>query len=225
VTQPTSNPHATFEVSDLNRVRRYAKRASYDRDTVFAILDSALVAHVAFVHDERPVVIPMIFGHDGERIFLHGARKGRITTATAGEPVSISVALVDGIVAARSLFDSSMNYRAVVIHGRATVLTSDEDRVRALRCITDHSIPGRWDEVRLPTEIELRATEILAVEIEGASAKVRDAGVIEEDEPASADVWCGVIPVATTLGQPIADPKVPESVPIPPSVVRLTKSR
>ena len=215
------NEGRSFEVTALNRVRRYKDRGHYDYERVFAILDHGLVAHVAFVHQGRPIVIPMAYGHDGDRLFLHGARKGRIATATAGEQVSISVTLVDGIVVARSLFDSTMNYRAVVIHGEATVVAAGADRMHALRCIAEHSVPGRWNEVRAPSDRELRATEVLAVEIESASAKVRDGGVGENDVSDAAGVWCGVIPVHTTLGAPVTDATIPSTVPVPASVQRL----
>ena len=218
---PRSETPEAFEVTDANRVRRHHERGQYDRATVFAILDRGLVAHVAFVHDGRPVVIPMTYGRDGDRLFLHGARKGRITTATAGEPVSVGVTLVDGIVVARTLFDSTMNYRAVVVHGRATELQEPEARLHALRCISEHLLPGRWSEVRLPSPQELKATAVLEVKIETASAKVRTGAVVDADEAGVEDDWRGVVPVATTLGAPVTDPKVPSTAPVPASVQRL----
>jgi uncharacterized protein len=220
VTPPSETPEA-FEVTDANRVRRHHERGQYDRATVFAILDRGLVAHVAFVHDGRPVVIPMTYGRDGDRLFLHGARKGRITTATVGELVSVGVTLVDGIVVARSLFDSTMNYRAVVVHGRAIELHEPEARLQALRCISEHLLPGRWSEVRLPSPQELKATAVLEVKIETASAKVRTGGVVDADEAGAEGDWRGVVPVATTLGAPVTDPKVPSTAPVPASVQRL----
>lgn len=211
----------TFEVTDVNRVRRLPERGRYDRDTVFDILDRGLVAHVGFVHDERPIVIPMAYGRDGERLFLHAARKGRISSATTGEPVSVAVTLVDGVVVARSLFDSSMNYRAVVIHGRATEVEDEATRLLALHAIVEHHLPGRWDEVRPPSGQELKATTILEVEIESASAKVRTGGDTEPIEPGSEQVWCGVVPVLTTMGDPVTDSRVAPDVAVPESVRRL----
>ncbi|MDF2771415.1 MAG: pyridoxamine 5-phosphate oxidase [Geminicoccaceae bacterium] len=210
-----------FGVSNLNRVRRHPERAHYDRATVHDILDRGLVAHVAFVDQGRPIVIPMTYGRDDDRIYLHGARKGRVSTATHGEPVSIGVTLVDGLVIARSLFDSSMNYRAVVIHGRAVELEHRAERLHALRCISEHVLPGRWDEVREPSEHELKGTVVLAVEIEAASAKVRAHGVGHGNEPGDERVWAGVIPISTTVGSPMQDPEVPADVPFPPSVLRM----
>lgn len=219
----TREPADRFDETDANRVRRHHERGHYDKATIFGILDRGLVAHVAFVHDGRPVVIPMTYGRDGDRVYLHGARKGRITTSTPGEPVSVGVTLVDGIVIARSLFDSTMNYRAVVIHGRAVELEDDDRRLHALRCISEHLVPGRWSEVRPPTAQELKATVLLEVEIESASAKVRGGGVRDEDEPGSEDAWRGVVPVITTLGEPATDPNVPGTTAIPASVSGLRR--
>jgi uncharacterized protein len=207
-----------FDITDVNRVRRYHDRGHYDRETVFRILDQGLVAHVAFVDDGRPVVIPMAYGRDGDRLFLHSARKGRISTATDGDPVSIGVTLVDGIVVARSLFDSSMNYRAVVIHGRATIVNDEAERLHALRCIVEHMVPGRWAETRVPSDQHLKGTVVLEVEIETASAKIRDGGVREDYDEADADVWCGVVPIITAAGAPETAGDVPSSVPVPASI-------
>jgi len=217
----TAEPTDHFVITNLNRVRRVHQRGQYDRATVFDILDRGLVAHVAFVDGGRPIVIPMTYGRDGDRLFLHGARKARITTATVGELVSIGVTLVDGFVVARSLFDSSMNYRAVVIHGRAAELEQDAERLHALRCITEHHLPGRWDEVRVPSEQELKATVVLAVEIEAASAKVREGGVSHGEASGDERVWAGVIPIVSTVGAPVTDGDVPVDVPIPASVRRI----
>jgi nitroimidazol reductase NimA-like FMN-containing flavoprotein (pyridoxamine 5'-phosphate oxidase superfamily) len=224
VTSIPETPDA-FPLSDANRVRRHPERGHYDRATIFGILDRGLVAHVAFVDDGRPVVIPMAYGRDGDRLFLHGARKGRITTAPAGQPVSVGVTLVDGIVVARSLFDSTMNYRAVLIHGRAFEVDDHERRLHALRCITEQVLPGRWTEVRLPTAQELKATTVLEVEIESASAKVREGGVRDVDEVGTESAWRGVVPVLSTFGVPVADSNVPVSTPVPASVSGLSHDR
>ena len=216
-----SEPTDRFTVTNLNRVRRHHERGHYDHATVFAVLDRGLVAHVGFVDDGRPIVIPMTYGRDGDRLFLHGARKSRITTAPAGEPVCISVTLVDGLVVARSAYDSSMNYRAVVIHGRAVEVRDEAERLHALRCITEHNLAGRWAELRQPTEQELKATVVLAVDIEAASAKIRDGGVIHGDTPGEEGTWAGIIPVSTVIGAPVTDAAVPAGVPVPESVRRL----
>jgi len=219
-TREPHEPDAAFGITDVNRVRQVRDRGRYDRGTVYDILDNGLVAHVAFVDHGRPVVIPMTYGRDADRLFLHGARKSRIGTAIVNEPVSIGVTLVDGVVVARSAFESSMNYRAVVIYGYASEIGDADARLHALRCITDHNIPGRWGEIRAPFERELKATFVLEVAIQSASAKVRQGPVIDDCEDFDRDVWAGVIPVVTALGYPVADTSVPQGVPIPRSVLR-----
>jgi len=216
-----TQPNDQFVITNVNRVRRHHERAHYDHETVFAILDRGLVAHVAFNADGRPMVIPMAYGRDGDRLFLHGARKSRITTAPVDDAVCVAVTLVDGFVVARSAFDSSMNYRAVVIHGRAVELHDDDERLHALRRITEHQLAGRWDEMRPPTEQELKATSVLAVEIETASAKVREGGVIHGDTSGEEGTWAGVVPIATVFGAPVTDGEVPADIPVSSSVQRI----
>ena len=224
MTEP-STPLPSFPVTDVNRVRRVRERGKYDEATIHAILDAGFVAHVAFVDDGKPVVIPMIYGRDGNILYLHSARKGRFHTALAGQPDCVGVTLVDGIVVARSLFESSMNYRSATIHGIATEVVDPDARLHGLRCVSEHNIPGRWDEVRSPFELELKATAVLSVPIEEASAKIRTGGPIDDYDERDMSVWVGVVPVTTTVGAPIADPSVPDDVPIPESVQRILKGR
>jgi nitroimidazol reductase NimA-like FMN-containing flavoprotein (pyridoxamine 5'-phosphate oxidase superfamily) len=210
-----------FVITNVNRVRRHHERAQYDRVAVYAILDRGLVAHVAFVDDGRPIVIPMAYGRDGDRLYLHGARKSRVMTAPSGEPVSVGVTLVDDLVVARSAFDSSMNYRAVIIHGRAMEVEDGAERLRALRCITEQVLPGRWAELRAPLDQELHATAVIAVDIETASAKIREGGVIHGRASGEEGTWAGIVPISMMAGAPVTDPEVPATVPVPPSVRRL----
>jgi nitroimidazol reductase NimA-like FMN-containing flavoprotein (pyridoxamine 5'-phosphate oxidase superfamily) len=210
-----------YPVGPLNRVRQLQERGCYDRATVFDILDRGLVAHVAFIDEGQPVVIPMAYGRDGDRLYLHGSRKARIVRTVVGTPVSIGVTLVDGIVAAGSLFESSMNYRAVVIHGIAVELMDPGERLRALRAVSEHSLPGRWDELGEPSGQELKATTVLAVTIEAAAAKIRRGPASTGPAVGDASQWTGVIPVVTTLGNPLPDPTVQGDVAVPPSIVRI----
>ena len=203
-----------FVITNVNRVRRHHERAQYDRAAVYAILDRGLVAHVAFVDNGRPIVIPMAYGRAGDRLYLHGARKSRITTAPAGEPVSIGVTLVDGLVVARSAFDSSMNYRAVEVEDGA-------ERLRALQCITEQVLPGRWAELRAPLDQELHATAVIAVDIETASAKIREGGVIHGRATGEEGTWAGIVPISMMAGSPVPDGVVPSGVQVPASVRRL----
>jgi uncharacterized protein len=153
----------SFDVTAQNRVRQIRDRGHYDRETVFGILDRGLVAHVAFVENDRPVVIPMAYGRSGDRIFIHGAKKSRIARTMDTMPVSIGVTLVDGLVVGRSIFESSMNYRAVVIHGRAQAIEDPAELLAALRCVSEHNLPGRWDEVRAPLASELGQTGVRSI--------------------------------------------------------------
>lgn len=209
---------APFAPGPLNKLKAKRERGRYDAREIFDILDQAIVAHVGFIDDGRPVVIPMIFGRDDDRLFLHGARKGRITSTAAGEPVCITVTLVDGIVVARSMFDASMNYRSVVIHGHARELDNDADRMHALRCISEQVLPGRWDEVRAPFEKEVKGTSVLEVTIDAASAKVRGGPSNDDRYPGDERVWAGILPLVTSFRQPVVDLDVPADVPIPESV-------
>ena len=185
-----------YEVSKQNKVRQLREKAAYDRQTVHRILDAGLVAHVAVVQDGEPVVVPMLYGRDGETLYLHGARKARIIRMLEGTgKVCINVTLLDGLVFARSAFASSMNYRSVTVFGTARLLQELDDRKRALHIISEHAMPGRRAELRLSHENELKMTGIIAVDIETASAKISDK--MPEDEPCDVDtpVWGGVLPL------------------------------
>ncbi|HEY1739096.1 MAG TPA: pyridoxamine 5'-phosphate oxidase family protein [Acidimicrobiia bacterium] len=192
--------------SEFTRIRRQPARAAYDRDAVHSVLDAALVAHVGFVDDGRPIVIPMLFGRDGERVFLHGSVASRLQrTLATGIDVCLTVTIVDGLVLARSAFHHSMNYRSAVLLGRAVPIAPD-DKAHALRCIAEHLTPGRWDESRAPTEPELKQTAVLELQVEHASAKARVGGPI--DDPADIDlpIWAGVVPITVEYGEPITEP-------------------
>jgi len=187
-------------------IARQRRRARYDEATVHAILDQGLVAHVGFVAAGRPMVMPMAYGRDGSTLYIHGASTTRIIKGVdVGCPVCLTVTLVDGIVAARSAFHHSMNYRSVVVHGGARHVTDAGEHEHALRTITEHLLPGRWTEVRPMLAKERKATGVLALPIEAASAKVRDGGPIDEDDDYDLPIWGGVVPVTTALGQAIDD--------------------
>ena len=216
-------PEDPFTAAGINRVRQIAKRGAYDRESVYAILDRGFVAHVAFIDEDRPVVIPLVYGRSGDRLFLHGHRKSRAMTSSDGEPVSLCITLVDGIVVGRSIFESSMNYRSVVLHGRAFPIEKTEARIEALRCVSEHMFPGRWDEVREPYDKEIKGTGVYEVVIEAASAKVRAGPPIDDYDEFDPATWVGVVPVTTSIGRPIADSSVPRDAPIPASLLRIAK--
>ncbi|MCG8559336.1 MAG: pyridoxamine 5'-phosphate oxidase family protein [Hyphomicrobiales bacterium] len=212
-----------YAARKLNKVR-VGNRAAYDKETVNAVLDEGLVAHVGFVDRDRPIVIPMIYGRVDDTLYLHGAKATRFVKALGkGVPVCVTVTLIDGIVVGRSAFHSSMNYRSVVAHGQARLLTDEDERIRAMTVLTDHMLPGRWDEARPASEKELKATGIIAAAIEAASAKARTGDPIDEDDDYALPVWGGVVPVHTIFGVPQDDCRLAAGTVVPASVAQLLK--
>src|SRR5438105_4768692 len=201
-------------------VKRLPKRGVYDRRAIHAILDEALICHVAFVHDGQPYAIPTGFARDGDTLFVHGSPASRmLKSLAAGVPVCVTVTLLDGMVVARSAFHSSMNYRSVVILGTATPLTDPERKLRAMRALVDHLIPNRWDDLRPITEKELKATVVLEIPLTEASAKVRTGGPLDDEEDYALAIWAGVIPFELTAAAPIPDERMTERQE-PPAYVR-----
>jgi nitroimidazol reductase NimA-like FMN-containing flavoprotein (pyridoxamine 5'-phosphate oxidase superfamily) len=177
------------------RVKREPQRARYDRETIEAILDEALICHVGFEVDGRPYVMPTLHARVGDRLYVHGSAASRMLRhAEAGAPVCVTVTLVDGLVLAKSVFNHSVNYRSAVIFGTATLVEGDEKR-EALRALTEQLAPGRWDEARQPSDQELKATWILSLPLDEASAKVRVGGPEDEPEDVDLPVWSGLVPV------------------------------
>ena len=201
----------SFAVDKTNKVRQLNEYARYDRNTVYAILDAGLVAHVAFVQDDGPVVVPMIYGRDSDTIYLHGARKARvIRLLEKTDRASMNVTLVDGIVYARSVFNSSMNYRSVTVFGKPELIDGNDAKLAAMRQISEHVMPGRWDEVRESHEREVKMTGVIRLPIESASAKVTKGHPSDEDEDYEIPIWAGVLPVTTRVGERIdADRLIP----------------
>lgn len=211
-----------YDVSRQNRIRQIRENARYDADAVHSVLDSALVAHVGFVEDGQPFVIPMLYAREAEVVYLHGARKARIVKLLASEaPVCVNVTLLDGIVAARSAFNSSMNYRSAVVFGRGRLLEDRHEILHALEVISNHVFPGRWEELRDPLDREVAMTGVIALEIESASAKIAADPPEDEDEDYATRVWAGVVPVVTTLGEPVDDGRVLPGVDLSRSIAAL----
>jgi nitroimidazol reductase NimA-like FMN-containing flavoprotein (pyridoxamine 5'-phosphate oxidase superfamily) len=209
---------SSFEIGRLNKIRR-PDRASYEREAVYAVLDEGLLAHVGFMQDDRPIVVPMVYGRDGDRLYIHGAKAARFAKLMGpGVPVCITVTLIDGLVVARSAFHCSMNYRSVVIHGTARLVTDPAEAERAVTSVTDHLLPGRWAESRPMTEKELRATAVLRVEIDATSMKSRSGAPIDDEEDYALPIWAGVIPLRQEAGRPEADDRVQDGVAVPASV-------
>ena len=183
-------------------IKRHPERGSHETEAVHAVLDAAPMGHLGFVVDGQPFVIPMLYGRIDEAIYLHGSVASRLLRTMAdGVEVCLTATLVDGLVLARSAFHHSMNYRSAVVFGRAIPVDGDE-KVAALKAISEHLRPGRWDEVRPPSAVELRQTAVLRLEVEEMSAKARTGGPIDEPEDLDLPVWAGVVPCALAWGTP-----------------------
>lgn len=207
---------STFTPTARTQVKRLSKRGAYDRDTVFKILDEAFVCHVGFVVDGQPFVIPTNFGRSGEMLYLHGSAASRmLRRLSEGVPVCVTVTLTDGLVLARSAFHHSVNYRSVVVLGTARLVEDPAEKMEALRLFTEHIMKGRWDEIRRPTEQEMKATTVLALPLEEVSAKVRTGGPIDDEEDYALPVWAGVLPLPVVPADPIADARLKAETEIP----------
>ena len=202
-----------YSVSKKNKVRQLREKAAYDRETVHDILDSAMLAHVAFVEDGQPVVVPMLFGREGETIFLHGARKARVIRLLEGTgKACLNVTHVDGLVFARSAFNSSMNYRSATVFGPARLVEGEREKLHALRVITECTMPGRWAELRDPLVNEVKMTGVIAVDIEAASAKISSGMPSDEPEDYDIPIWAGVLPLESRLTTLESDDRVLDGV-------------
>jgi nitroimidazol reductase NimA-like FMN-containing flavoprotein (pyridoxamine 5'-phosphate oxidase superfamily) len=205
-----------FTPTERTQVKRLPKRGNYERETVFAILDAGFVCHVGFSVDGQPYVIPTNYGRSGDTIYLHGSAASRmLRTLSEGVRVSATVTHVDGLVLARSAFHHSVNYRSVVMLGTARLVDDPAEKMEALRVFTEHVMKGRWDDVRQPTEQELKATTVLALPLEEVSAKVRTGGPIDDEEDYALPIWAGVLPLETAAKEPLPDPQRKSDRPIP----------
>ena len=204
-------------------VRRLAERGEYGQDTINQILDEALICHLAFESDHGPVAIPTIHARLGSVLYLHGSPASRMMRTTAGDQVCVTATIVDGIVAARSAFHHSLNYRSVMVFGVPRVVTDPAERTAAFAAITNHVLPGRWDEARKPNEKEDKGTRLLALDIDEASAKVRTGPPGDDVEDMESGIWAGVIPLSIAPGNPLPAPDLRADIPVSPSVVRYTQ--
>jgi len=207
-----------YSKTTKNQVKRIPKRGHYDQKTIFEILDAGFLAHVGFVVDGAPFVIPTAYGRDGEVIYLHGASKSRmLTNLKEGIPVCLTVTHLDGLVLARSSFNHSMNYRSVVLFGTAKEVDK-EDKYDALQIISENILKGRWDEAREPNQKELKATTVLALQIDQASAKIRSGPPVDDKSDYDLPIWAGVLPIELQTSAPETDPLLKEEIPLPESV-------
>jgi hypothetical protein len=202
--------------TERTRLVREPQRANYDRETIYKILDEAFVCHAGFSLESQPYVIPMLFARVGDAIYFHGSAASRmLRNASEGIPVCITVTLTDGFVLARSVFNHSMNYRSVVGLGKAVLVDSPEEKLKALHAFTEKILPGRWNDARQPNEKELKSTSILRLPLTEVSAKIRS-GPPEDDAPDYAlPVWAGVIPLRLAAGAPVRDERCDPAIPTP----------
>jgi len=206
----------TTTATERTKVRRLPKRGAYDRETINSILDEAFVCHVGFMVDGQPYVIPTGFTRIDDDLYIHGSSASRMMRSLAeGVQVCVTVTLVDGLVLARSAFHHSMNYRSVVILGKATLVEAQEEKNQAMEAMTEHIVSGRWKDVRWPTELELKATSVLKLPIEEASAKIRTGGPVDDEDDYSMDVWAGVLPLSLAPGEPIQDERLAQNIVVP----------
>jgi uncharacterized protein len=216
---------SSFTPTERTQVKRLPKRGMYDRETVFKILDEAFVCHVGFVVDGQPYVIPTNFGRVGETLYLHGSAASRmLRTLSEGIPVCVTVSLIDGLVLARSAFHHSVNYRSVVILGTARLVEDPTEKMEALRLFTEHIMKGRWEQIRWPTELELKGTTVLALPIEEVSAKVRTGDPKDDEEDYELPIWAGVLPLPVVPAAPIPDTRLKAGIAAPENVAKYARS-
>lgn len=212
--------------TDKTKVKRAPKRGHYDTKTIYSILDNDFICQIGFVYNGYPVVIPTIYGRKDDNLYFHGASVSRLlVTMEKGVPISLNVTQTDGIVLARSAFHHSLNYHSVTIFGKAELVTDENERLDALKVVSDQIIPLRWEEARLPNKKELKATKVLKLKIKEASAKIRTGPPKDEKEDYNLDIWAGVIPIRTIYGNPVVDPDLKSGIPVPNSAKALIKTK
>lgn len=206
----------TFPQTERTKLKRLPKRGHFDRETVYGILDEGFICHIGFAPGGRPVVIPTGYARVDDKLYIHGSQASRmLKTLSGGVDACVTVTIVDGLVLARSAFHHSMNYRSVVIFGRATLVEDPEEKYAALIALSEHIIRGRWNDVREPTEQEMRATSVLSLPLVEASAKIRTGPPLDDEDDYGLPVWAGVVPLKLEAGEPIPDPRLPEGIESP----------
>ena len=206
----------TFPQTDRTKLKRLPKRGHFDRETVYGILDEGFICHIGFIVDGKPVVIPTGYARVDDTLYIHGSQASRmLRTLAEGVDACVAVTLLDGLVLARSAFHHSMNYRSVVVFGRATLVDEPEEKMAALLALSEHIIRERWNDVREPTDVEMKQTTVLSLTLEEASAKIRTGPPLDDEEDYALPMWAGVLPLKLTAGEAINDPRLPEGVPVP----------
>ena len=209
----------SFPQTSRTNLKRLPKRGHFDHETVYGILDEGFICHVGFLVDGQPVVIPTGYARVDDKLFIHGSQASRmLRTLAGGVDVCVTVTLIDGLVLARSAFHHSINYRSVVVFGKATLVEDREEKNSALFAFSEHVMKGRWDDVREPTDIELKQTSVLCVPLLEASAKIRTGPPIDDEEDYDLNVWAGVLPLKMIAGNPIEDPRLKSGIEVPGNV-------
>ena len=215
-----------FPKTPRNQVRRHPERGRYDAAEIYPIVDAALICHVGFVQDGQPFVIPTLHARQGDSILLHGARGSRMLQhVAAGGELCITVTLLDGIVLARSIFSHSVNYRSALLFGHGRLIDDPDQQILALAAFTERLLPGRWDDARPPSPVELRQTTIVEVPIASASAKVRSGPPKDDADDLGLPVWAGVLPLYQAAGAPVPDPQLAPEIEVPEYLRRYGQNR
>ncbi|HZS44527.1 MAG TPA: pyridoxamine 5'-phosphate oxidase family protein [Blastocatellia bacterium] len=216
---------SSFAQTDRTTLKRLPARGTYDRETVYKILDEAVVCHVGFSVDGQPYVIPTGFGRIDDKLYIHGSAASRMLRSIEdGINVCVTITLIDGLVLARSAFHHSFNYRSVVVLGTAHAVDDSAEKMTALHTFTDHVMPGRWQQVRIPTEAEMKATLVLCLPMEEVSAKIRTGPPIDDEDDYSLPIWAGVLPLSLTPSEPVNDPKLNPGLEPPANVKNYSRT-
>jgi uncharacterized protein len=216
----------SFPVTPRSRIQRLPKRGAYDKDVVYSILDQGIVCHVGLATEDGPVVIPTGYARRGDEILLHGSARSRLLNEAAhGAPLCVTVTLVDGLVLARSTFHHSMNYRSVVVFGKAEVIDDPKEKAEALEALVEHLVPGRTRDARAADAGELAATTVVRLPLTEASAKIRSGPPVDEDRDLSLEIWAGVVPFVRRPGEPVPDDHTRSDTPVPDYVRRYPEGR
>jgi len=211
--------------SDRTRVRRLHQRGRYDRETIDAILDAGTVCHVGYVIDGAPFVTPTLYWRQGDRVYWHGSAASRMLRTAAGADVCLTVSLLDGFVIARSAFHHSANYRSVMVLGRAEMVADAAEKAARLKTFLDGIYPGRWDRLRPATEQEIKATTVLSIPIDEASAKLRTGHPVDDEPDYALPIWAGIVPVRTVLGEPKPDPRLAAGIEVTEDIEAFRRAR
>ena len=205
-----------LKITGRSKINRMPVRGSYDRDTIYKILDESFICQIGFNIDKQVNIIPTLYGRKDDSIFIHGSKNSRMLKSfETGQDICISVTLIDGIVLARSAFHHSVNYRSVVLFGKPIIVKSEEKKKEGLNVIMDQIISGRWEDVRKPNENELNVTSIYKIKINEASAKIRTGSAVDDKDDLDLNVWAGVLPLKTIADEPMRNPDLKENIGLP----------